>query len=84
MVLTLSATEFHWPEILQAIGVQYGKHFRDAEILSMDWQTKSTYLCPNPVTAVRIFQHQVERFLEYIMSSTRPLGDIKDYVIKKL
>ena len=57
MVLSMSAAEFHWPEILQAICIQYGKHFTDEDMLDMNWQTKSTYLYSNPVTAARMFQY---------------------------
>ena len=40
-------------------------------------------LYSNPVAAVRMFQFWAEIFFaEYIMSSAKPLGDVKDYVIK--
>ena len=43
--LIMSSAEFNWPKILQAIGIQYGRHFTDEDILNMNWQMKSTYLC---------------------------------------
>lgn len=81
--LTLSAADLHWPEIIQAIGLQYGHRFTKEEVRNMDWQTKSNYLMWNPVTACRMFQYRVESFFsEYILSDENPLGEVHDYVIK--
>ena len=81
--LTLSAADMHWPEIIQAIGIQFGKKFTKEEVMQMDWGMKSNYLRSNPITACRMFQSRVESFFsEYILSSDNPLGEIHDYVIK--
>ena len=81
--LTLSAADMHWPEIIQAIGIQFGKRFTREEVVQMDWETKSNYPRSNPITAYRMFQSRVESFFsEYILSSDNPPGEIHDYVIK--
>ena len=81
--LTLSAADMHWPEIIQAIGIQFGKRFTREEVMQMDWEMKSNYLRSNPITACRMFQSRVESFFsEYILSSDNPLGEVHDYVIK--
>ena len=38
--LTLSSADMHWPEIIQAIGIQFGKRFTREEVMQMDWETK--------------------------------------------
>ena len=81
--LTLSTADMHWPEIIQAIGIQFGKRFTKEEVMQMDWEMKSKYLRSNPIIACRMFQSRVESFFsEYILSSDNPLGEIHDYVIK--
>ena len=81
--LTLSPADMHWPEIIQAIGIQFSKRFTREEVIQMNWETKSNYLRSNPITTCRMFQFRVESFFsEYILSSDNPLGEIHDYVIK--
>ena len=49
----------------------------------MSIANKSKYLCQNPITGVRMFQHRLEAFFsEYLLSDTHPLGYLTDYVIK--
>ena len=81
--LTLSAADLHWPELVQAVGRQYGQLFTREDVMKMDWQTKADKLMSNPVTACEMFQHRVDVFFsEYILSNEHPLGHVHDYVIK--
>ena len=81
--LTLSAADLHWPEMIQAVGLQIGNIFSDEDVLKMTWKEKSDYLQNNPVTGVRMFHSRTESFLtEYVYSSENPLGQVTDHVIK--
>ena len=82
-LLTLSAAELHWPEMIQAVAVQFGKILTQKDVLKMSIADRSKYLCQNPITGVRMFQHRLEAFFsQYLLSDTHPLGHITDYVIK--
>ena len=80
--LTLSAADLHWPEMIQAVAVQFGKKLTQKDVHKMSNKVRSTYLCQNPITGIWMFQHTLEAFFpEYLLSDTHPLGHIKDYVI---
>ena len=82
-ILLLSAADLHWPEMIQAVAVQYGKELTQKDLLKMSIADRRKYLCQNPITGVQMFQHRVEAFFsEYLLSDTQPLGYITDYVIK--
>ena len=81
--LTLSAADLHWPEMIQAVAVQFGKKLTQKDAQKMGIKDRSTYLCQNPITGVCLFQHRLDTFFsEYLLSDTHPLGHITDYVIK--
>ena len=80
---TLSAADLHWPEMMQALAVQFGKILTQKDVLKMSIADRSTYLCQNPITGAWMFQHRLEVFFsQYLLSDTHPLGHITDYVIK--
>ena len=81
--LTLSAADLHWPEMIQAVAVQFGKKLTQKDVPKMSIKDGSKYLCQNLITGVWMFQHRLEAFFsEYLLSDTHPLGHITDYVIK--
>ena len=81
--LTLSAADLHWPEMIQAVAVQFGQKLTQKDVQQMSIKDRSTYIWQNPVTGVCMFQHRIEAFFsEYLLSDTHPLGHITDYVIK--
>ena len=81
--LTLSAADFYWPEMIQAVAVQFGKKLSQKDVLKMSIADKSRYLCQNPITGVQMFQHRVETFFfEYLLNDTHLVGHITDYAIK--
>ena len=55
--LTLSAADLHWPEMTQAVCLQYGKRLSRDEVLQMSIAEQSNLLQQNSVTGVRMFQH---------------------------
>ena len=80
---TWSAADIHWPEMIQAVTVQFGRKLSHKEVVKMSTVDRSRYLCQNPITGVQMFQHRVEAFFsEYLLSDAHPLGHITDYVIK--
>ena len=81
--LTLSAADLHWPEMIQAVAMQYGSKLSWRYVLKMTMQERSKYLHQNPVTGVHMFQHRLESFFsQYVLSDAHPFGNVTDYVIK--
>ena len=80
--ITLSADDYHWPEIIQTIAHQYGHSYTDEEVSSMTWGEKSKWLRTNPVTAVRAFMHRHSKIHEFIMGKSHPIGVVKEFVHK--
>ena len=81
--LTLPAADLHWPEMIQAVPVQFGKKLTQKDVPKMSIKDRSTYLCQNPITGVCMCQHKLEAFFsEYLLSDTHQLGHITDYVIQ--
>ena len=81
--LTLSAADLHWPEMIQAVAVQFGRKLSQKDILNISIADRSTYLHQNPITGIQMFQHRIEAFFsEYLLNGADPLGNITDYVIK--
>ena len=69
--------------MIQAVAVQFGRKLSQKDVLKMSIADRSKYLCQNPKTGVRMFQHRIEAFFsKYLLSSAHPLGHITDYVIK--
>ena len=50
--LTLSAAELYWPEMIQAVAVQFEKILTQKDVLKMSIADRSKYLCQNPITGV--------------------------------
>ena len=81
--LTLSAADLHWPEMIQAVAVQFGKKLAQKDVLKMSIADRNKYLHQNPIIGVQMFQHRLEAsFSEYLLSNTHPLSYITNYVIK--
>ena len=60
--LTLSAADLHWPEMIQAVCLQYGRRLWRDDVLKMTVAKQSNLLHQSPVTGVYMFQHRVESF----------------------
>ena len=72
--LTLSAADLHWPEMIQAVAVQFGKKLSQKDVLKMNIADRSRHLHQNSITGVQMNIHH--------LSNTHPLGHITDYVIR--
>ena len=80
--LTLSAAEYHWPEMIQAIGSQYGENISEEEVKTMSWERKTHYLRRNPVTAVKLFENRVQSMFKFLKSDADPVGFLVDFIVK--
>ena len=79
----MSAADLHWPEMIQAVAVQFGRKLSQKDGLKMNIADRSRYLCQNPITGFQMFQHRIEAFFsEYLLSDAHPLGHITNHVIK--
>ena len=79
----MSAADLHWPEMIQAVSVQFGRKLSQKDVLKMSIADRSRYLCQNSITGVQMFQHRIEAFSSgYLLSDAHPLGHITDYLIK--
>ena len=50
--LTLSAADLHWPEMIQAVAVQFGKKLSQNNVLKMSIVDRSRYWHQSPITGV--------------------------------
>ena len=50
--LSLSAPDLHWPEMIQAVAMQFGRKLSRDDVLKMSIAEQSQYLHPNLVIAV--------------------------------
>ena len=83
MVLTLSAADLPWPEMIQAVTLQLGRRLSRDDVLKMSIAQRSTYLQQNPITGVGMLQHRLQSyFSQYLLNDAHPLGHMTDYVIK--
>ena len=80
--MTVSAADYHWPEIIQAIGLEKGRCFTGEDVLNISCEHKSEWLDSNPVTAVQQFQHHFSSLHQFIMSKARPLGIVTGFIEK--
>ena len=79
----MSAADLHWPEMIQAVAVQFGRKLSQKDVLKMSIEDRSRYLHQNPIIGVQMFQHRIEAFFsEYLLSDAHPLDHITDYIIK--
>ena len=80
---TLSAADMKWPDMIQIIARQYGKHFSDEQVQTMSFKEKSKWLRRNPVTTARHFQYRLSTFFQDVLKcKTKPLGEIVDHAIR--
>ena len=71
-----------WPDVIQAIGCQYGHHFSIEDVLKMTYADKCMWLRTNPVTAARQFNFRLDMFFKNFLLKVHPLGEILDYFVR--
>ena len=79
--VTFSAADRRWIEIDNAILEQQGKApLSPEEHSDMDWETHCENIFSNPVTAARMFDHRVKKFIkDVIQSPAEPIGNVVDF-----
>lgn len=81
--LILSCADLKWPDVIQIIARQYGRHYTDNDIKEMSFEDKSTWIRTNPVTVARHFHYRLQSFFHNcILTPAQPLGPVEDYVIR--
>ena len=82
-LMTLSAADLHWIEMIEAVSIHNGKQLTRKQIQKMTIKERSETLKANPVTSVTMFQYRVDSFFtHYILEDQNPLGHVKEYAIK--
>ena len=52
-LMTCSAAEFYWSEIILVVICQYGQTLTDEQVNVVDWRAKASYLKRYPVIVAR-------------------------------
>ena len=77
---TLSAGEFHWPEIIQIVARQHGTTLTTEQVNQMDRKTKVMWLKRNPVTVARQLDYIFRKvFSKLLYSGMHPIGQILNH-----
>ena len=80
VVLTCSAAEFHWTEIIQVCAPQYEQTSTDEQVNAMDWSTKVNYFKRNPVILVTQIDYVSKQLWgKVILSGMYPIGQILNF-----
>ena len=76
-LLTYSAAEFHWTEIIHVFACQYGQTLTDEPINAMDWSAKVNYLKRNLVAVAREIDYVFKQLWgKVILNGMPPIGQI--------
>ena len=78
--MTLSATDLHCIEMIEAVSIHNHKHLTPKEIQKVTIKECSEKLKANPVTSVTVFKYCVESFfMHYILDRCNPVDEVKEY-----
>ena len=81
--MTLSASDLHWVEMIEAVSIHNHKPLTWKNIHKMSIKAWSEKLKANLVTSVQMFQYCVESFFtHYIFDDSNPVDKVKEYAIK--
>ena len=81
--ITGSIADFHIPEIIHAVALQYGEDLSDEQINSLTWEQKRNWLMRNPVTVARHIDYIFKQLWgKVILSGAHPAGQIFNYDIR--
>ena len=79
-LLSCSAAEFHWTEIIQVVARQYGEILTDEQVNAMDQSTKINYLKRNPVPVAKQIDYVFKQLWDkVILSGMHPIGQILNF-----
>lgn len=81
---SFSAAETQWIHLLRIlVKLVDGKEYSDDELENLNTEQKCRLIQSDPVTCVRHFDYQFNRFLNnFLMRSIAPLGSISDWFFR--
>ena len=77
--ITLTADDMNWPDLLYVLAKRAGMDISKEEVDSMSSEQKHELLCSDPVTTARHFSQRFAKFIAFLKSSAKPIGEIMDY-----
>ncbi|XP_053383841.1 uncharacterized protein LOC123535686 [Mercenaria mercenaria] len=77
--LTFSSADLKWPDTINTIFRQQGRHLSNEEINSLSWEERCALLRSYPVTTARHFDHRLTcLFNDLLLSPADVLGKLSD------
>ena len=67
------------PDLLYVLAKQTGMNISVEDVESMSSEQKRELLCSDPVTTARHFSQRFQKFIAFMKSSSKPIGEIVDY-----
>ena len=77
--ITLTADDMNWPDLLYVLAKRAGMDISMEDVDSMSSAQKRELLCSDPVTTARHFSQRFQKFIAFMKSSSKPIGEIVDY-----
>ena len=77
--ITLTADDMNWPDLLYVLAKRAGMDISMEDVDSMSSVQKRELLCSDPVTTARHFSQRFQKFIAFMKSSSKPIGEIVDY-----
>ncbi|KAJ8048033.1 hypothetical protein HOLleu_00192 [Holothuria leucospilota] len=77
--ISFSAAETRWVHLRILGRTVHNKEYSDGEMLNMTWHEKSELIQSDPVTCARHFDYMIRRFINVLLSSYHPVGEIADH-----
>ena len=74
--ITLTADNMNWPGLLYVLA---GMDVSKEEVDDMSSKQKREVLCSDPVSTARHFSQRFAKFIAFLKSSAKLIGEIKDY-----
>ena len=77
--ITLTADDMNWPDLLYVLAKRAGMDISVEYVDSMSSEQKHELLCSDPVTTARHFSQRFQKFIAFMKSSSKPIGEVVDY-----
>ena len=69
----------NWPDLLYVLAKRAGMDISVEDVDSMSSEQKHELLCSDPVTTARHFSQRFQKFIAFMKSSSKPIGEVVDY-----
>ena len=77
--ITLTADDMNWPDLLYVLAKRAGMDISVEDVDSLSSEQKRELLCSDPVTTARHFSQRFQKFIGFMKSSSKPIGEVVDY-----